>query len=373
MSFDDRTPATEGATVDETLRVANLSLRYGSSVAFSDLSFTVARGEFLALLGPSGCGKTSLLRSIAGLAHPQQGSILVKGRDVINVPTRHRNIGLVFQSYALFPHMTAEQNVAFGLRCRRLPKGQIAERVRSALDMVGLTKLAARRPAELSGGQQQRVALARALVFEPDLLLLDEALGALDRKLRVEMQTELKRLQQISGITTVFVTHDQEEALAMADRVAVMSDGRIVQLDTPADLFRRPKSPWVADFMGAGTVIEGEVSRPGPQATAVLTSRSGVEIRIDESASRLQCPTGRCLIYVRADKLRLEPAIEGTLRVSSVRFLGAHFEVRAQHGSDSLRAIIGASAAEKLGMGDSVRGTIMADDCVHLLVPGRDA
>ncbi|NDH53322.1 MAG: aminotransferase class III-fold pyridoxal phosphate-dependent enzyme [Betaproteobacteria bacterium] len=208
-----------------SLEIDGLHLSYGGFMALKEISLKVARGEFVALLGPSGCGKTSLLRAIAGFVHPQQGSVRLNGHDVAKLLPRQRNIGLVFQSYALFPHMSVIDNVRFGLECRNVPKAASIERAQAAMALVGLETFADRMPKQLSGGQQQRVALARALVIEPDLLLLDEPLGALDKRLRVQMQTELKALQRRLGVTAVFVTHDQEEAMSMADRIVVMAKG----------------------------------------------------------------------------------------------------------------------------------------------------
>jgi ABC-type Fe3+/spermidine/putrescine transport system ATPase subunit len=246
------------------LRVDGLHLSYGGVPALKGIDLAVAPGEFVALLGPSGCGKTSLLRAIAGFVQPDRGRICLRGRDVAQKRPRDRNIGLVFQSYALFPHMTVAANVRFGLECRGVGSAEAARRVADALALVGMDAFAARRPAHLSGGQQQRVALARALVIEPELLLLDEPLGALDRQLRTQMQTELTALQRRLGIAAVFVTHDQEEAMSMADRIAVMRGGVIEQLDAPQRLFAEPCNAWVCAFIGAGNLLRGALSRLAP-------------------------------------------------------------------------------------------------------------
>lgn len=224
--------------------------KYGSFTAVDDVSFDIAPGEFVALLGPSGCGKTTLLRAIAGLVTPTSGDILLCGKSLLTVPVESRDIGMVFQSYALFPHMTVAENVAFGLQMRRAPKAGMAARVEEALALVRMNGLSHRYPGQLSGGQQQRIALARALVTKPRVLLLDEPLAALDAKLREAMQFELRQLQQHLGITTIFVTHDQQEALAMADRVAVMKAGRVEQFDTPRVMYDAPATPFVAEFIG---------------------------------------------------------------------------------------------------------------------------
>ena len=228
----------------------------GRVVAVDDVTLDIAAGEFFSLLGPSGCGKTTSLRMIAGFEHPDSGRIQVGGRDITDLPVHRRDMGMVFQSYALFPHRTVAENVAFGLRMREVPKPEIARRVKAALAQVALTGLEERKPSQLSGGQQQRVALARALVVEPPVLLCDEPLGALDRKLRQQMQFELKELQKRLGVTLVFVTHDQEEALAMSDRIAVMNKGRVEQVGSPTEIYERPRTRFVADFIGEINILE---------------------------------------------------------------------------------------------------------------------
>ncbi|WP_270935350.1 ABC transporter ATP-binding protein, partial [Falsiroseomonas oryzae] len=233
--------------------------RYGAAAAVDGVSLDVARGECIALLGPSGCGKTTTLRLVAGFVAPDSGHILIGGRAVERDPPHRRQIGMVFQNYALFPHLTAAGNVAFGLEMRNLPRAEREARVAQALETVGLGRLADRYPARMSGGQQQRVALARALVIRPELLLLDEPLSNLDAGLRVEMREEIARLRSAAGITTLFVTHDQEEALALADRVAVMDHGRIVECAPPAELTERPRHLFTARFLGARAVLPGRV------------------------------------------------------------------------------------------------------------------
>ncbi|WP_288430878.1 ABC transporter ATP-binding protein [uncultured Agrobacterium sp.] len=227
------------------------------------VSFSLPRGEMLALLGPSGCGKTTILRMIAGLIDPTSGTITVDGRDVSSVPVYKRNMGMVFQAYALFPHMTVAQNISFGLEMRKIGRAEREERVNRALDLVKLTGLGDRKVAQLSGGQQQRAAIARSLVIEPKLLLLDEPLSNLDAKLRDEMRDEIREIQARTGVTAIFVTHDQDEALSMADRLAVMSAGRLEQIGTPREIFDRPQTEFVASFIGAGTFFEGKVVEAG--------------------------------------------------------------------------------------------------------------
>ncbi len=228
----------------------------GKIVAVDDVTLDIAAGEFFSLLGPSGCGKTTSLRMIAGFELPDSGRVHVGGRDITDLPVHKRDMGMVFQSYALFPHRSVAENVAFGLRMRDVPRPDIARRVQAALAQVALTGLEDRKPGQLSGGQQQRVALARALVVEPPVLLCDEPLGALDRKLRQQMQFELKELQRRLGVTLVFVTHDQEEALAMSDRIAVMNEGRVEQVGAPTEIYERPRTRFVADFIGEINLLD---------------------------------------------------------------------------------------------------------------------
>jgi spermidine/putrescine transport system ATP-binding protein/putrescine transport system ATP-binding protein len=232
---------------------------FGPLLAVDAVTFDIMENEFFALLGPSGCGKTTLLRILAGLEQPDSGSITLDGADLLAMPAHRRPVNLMFQSYALFPHLSVAKNVAYGLERERLPRAEIRRRVGEVLDVVGLGPFASRRPAQLSGGQRQRVALARAIVKRPKLLLLDEPLAALDRKIRGQMQTELKRLQHEVGITFVVVTHDQDEAMSMADRIAVMNDGRVEQLASPTALYERPASRFVADFIGSTNLLDGVV------------------------------------------------------------------------------------------------------------------
>lgn len=256
-----------------------ITKRFGPVIAVNDLSLKINDGEFLFLLGPSGCGKTTLLRTIAGFEHPDAGRLYFGGKEATRVHPSKRNIGMVFQNYALFPHMTVYQNVGFGLKVRRVDEKKRRERVMRALDLVKLVGLEKRYPLQLSGGQQQRAALARAIVIDPDILLLDEPFGALDRKLRVDMQLELKLLQKKLKITTVFVTHDQEEALTMSDRIAVMRDGLFEQVDTPMQIYERPASEFVASFIGATNLLQGRVESLEGNLAQVRTA-SGLDLRV---------------------------------------------------------------------------------------------
>jgi spermidine/putrescine ABC transporter ATP-binding subunit len=247
---------------DPLVTIRGLGASYGSVRALDDVCLDIGDKEFFALLGPSGCGKTTLLRSLAGFETPTEGSVLLAGEDLLAIPAHKRPVNMMFQSYALFPHMTVANNVGYGPARARHPRPEIARRVAEVLEIVGLADLASRRPSQLSGGQRQRVALARAIVNRPRMLLLDEPLSALDRNVRSQMQLELKRLQHEVGIAFVMVTHDQEEALSMADRVAVLDDGRVQQVASPAELYRRPANRFVAEFIGQSNVFEG-VAAPG--------------------------------------------------------------------------------------------------------------
>ena len=270
--------APEGVGPGAEVRLRALTKTFGSVVAVSDVSVTVAAASFFTLLGPSGSGKTTTLMMVAGFVHPTRGEIAIDGVDVTALPPQKRDLGMVFQSYAVFPHLTVFENVAFPLQVRKVLGAALRRRVGEALELVRLTGYERRLPRQLSGGEQQRVALARALVFQPRVLLMDEPLGALDKKLRAHMQGELKRIQRHLHVTVIYVTHDQEEALTMSDRVAVMRGGRTEQVGTPAELYEAPVSPFVADFVGESNFIEGVVvAASGPGRTLVRTD-GGLEL-----------------------------------------------------------------------------------------------
>src|SRR4051812_36131347 len=252
--------------------------RFGDVAAVDHVSMQIRDGEFFSMLGPSGCGKTTSLRMIAGFEYPTSGEICLNGQPIGNTPPFQRSVNTVFQSYALFPHLSVAQNVGFGLEMKKVPRADIARRVREALDMVRLSGYDERKPRQLSGGQQQRVALARALVNHPDVLLLDEPLGALDLKLRKDMQLELKGLQERVGITFIYVTHDQEEALTMSDRIAVMSGGKVLQVGTPTEIYERPSCHFVADFIGDSNFVRGRV-READDGRAALVTPDGLVLR----------------------------------------------------------------------------------------------
>jgi ABC-type Fe3+/spermidine/putrescine transport system ATPase subunit len=347
------------------LNITSLHVSYGNSVALTGVDLAVGRGEFVALLGPSGCGKTSLLRAIAGLVHPQSGSIFLSGRDILDVSSRDRNIGFVFQSYALFPHMTVLENVRFGLECRGIAKTTADYQVQQILALVGLESFGNRRPRQLSGGQQQRVALARALVIEPDLLLLDEPLAALDKQLRVQMQTELKQLHRRLGITTVFVTHDQEEAMSMADRIVVLRNGQIEQDDTPEQLFANPSSSWVSEFIGAGSLVRGDL-RPTDSGRLRMEIGPG---SFFEVASMPQAHPD-VAIFIPSDQLRLRRKNDGEgLIISGRRYLGQNVELQIAYSGGSLRAQMKAEDARQFQVGGCVQ--VNADPASCRLLPVR--
>jgi spermidine/putrescine transport system ATP-binding protein len=302
----------------------NIIKRFDKTVAVHDVSLQINAGEFITLLGPSGCGKTTLLRIIAGFEKPDSGRVILCGEEVTDVPPYRRNVTTVFQQYALFPHLTVFQNIAFGLERRRLSRAIIKQRVAEALDMVRLTGLDERKPNELSGGQQQRVALARALILQPKVLLLDEPLAALDLKLRKQMQAELKSLQRRLGISFVFVTHDQEEALTMSDRVVVMNGGRIEQLGLPQEIYERPRSEFVAAFIGDSNIIEGTVESSDERFSVVQSGGAKFSVPGNGVAAG-----EKVKIMVRPEKIKLaqcgaSTAENGNLsgKVESAMYLG---------------------------------------------------
>jgi putative spermidine/putrescine transport system ATP-binding protein len=304
------------------LEIEHLTKRYGDFVAARDVTLTVEEGEFLVLLGPSGCGKTTTLRMVAGFVDPSEGTVRLGGRDITHLPPWQRNTGLVFQSYALFPHMTVNQNVAFALEMRKVPKPDVAPRVAEALSLVRLGHLGDRFPRQLSGGQQQRVALARALVFRPDILLLDEPLSNLDAKLREEVRVEIRSLQRDLGITTVMVTHDQEEALTIADRLVVMNEGRVRQIGSQRDLYERPADRFVAGFVGRGSFLDGAMAGPG-----LFRTVGGLDIACAGQGS------GTAMLGLRPERVHVAPeAAENRFEatVEFVSYLGGLIELHCR-------------------------------------------
>jgi putative spermidine/putrescine transport system ATP-binding protein len=315
------------------LRLTGITKRYGDFKAADDLSLDVADGEFVVLLGPSGCGKTTTLRVVAGFVEPTSGSVHLGERDITTLPPWRRNAGLVFQSYALFPHMTVAENVAFGLEMRKVAKAEMAPRIAEALRLVRLEHLGDRLPRQLSGGQQQRVALARALVFRPDVLLLDEPLSNLDAKLRQDVRVEIRELQRKLGLTTVMVTHDQEEALTMADRLVVMSEGRIRQIGTQQDLYERPADRFVADFVGRSSFIEGRLDGPGR-----FVSAGGLVVACDGTRSEQASGqiAGDASLALRPERLALmssaAPAMDNSFpgTVEFISYLGSQVDLHVR-------------------------------------------
>ena len=285
---------------ETAVELVEVSRRFGSFAALDGVSLNIRRGEFISLLGPSGCGKTTLLRLIAGLDLPDAGRVLIGGRDAAELPAHRRPVNTVFQSYALFPHLSVQDNVAFGLRMKKVSSSEICKRVATVLELVEITGLAARKPAQLSGGQKQRVALARAIVNEPQVLLLDEPLAALDLKLRRQLQAELRALQRRLGITFVFVTHDQDEALAMSDRIAVLNAGRIEQLGAAAELYEQPRTRFVAQFLGSCNLLEGTVRAHDGDTLRVETKLGEVIV----NHPRVVPATGHpCTLGLRPEKI----------------------------------------------------------------------
>jgi putative spermidine/putrescine transport system ATP-binding protein len=289
------------ARAGHSVELESITHRFGATTAVDDVSLAVEAGELVALLGPSGCGKTTLLRIIGGFIVPSAGSVRVDGRAIDHLPVSRRDIGIVFQNYALFPHMTVYENVAYGLRARHAPRAQIRERVARMLETVQLEGLRDRVPRQLSGGQQQRVALARALAVEPRILLLDEPFGALDKNLRLDMQIEVKRLQRQFGITAILVTHDQEEAMSLADRIAVMNRGRVEQFASPVEVYDRPRTLFVNSFVGTANLIAGDiVARDGAMLT--ITLEAGATVLLPGAAA---LDARRVIVSARPENLRL--------------------------------------------------------------------
>jgi iron(III) transport system ATP-binding protein len=328
-----------------------------------DFTLRVEPGEFITLLGPSGCGKTTVLRALAGLEEPDEGDILLDDRSIRRLPAHRRRVGLVFQNYALFPHMSVFENVAYSFRIRRTPLAQFRAEVEAALAAVGLEGLAARLPGQLSGGQQQRVALARAFVMRPDLLLFDEPLSNLDAKLRLQVRGELRRLQKRLGTTALYVTHDQDEAMSLSDRIVVMREGRIEQVGTPEDVYARPASHYVADFVGRINALPGRVVERGHERAVIETLGHRIELAAD------RCPTDAVLLLVRPEAVRI---VAGTARtmdgvVEELEYRGDQIEYRVRVGPALLIAIESAlGLARRVREGDRV-GVELAEHALHVL------
>ena len=353
------------------LELQRLERRFGSVTALDGIEVELGEGEFLSLLGPSGCGKTTALRLVAGFDRPDGGRIVVDGRDVTGISPSKRDMGMVFQAYSLFPNMTAAQNVEFGLKIRREDGVKRRRRVSELLELVGLGHAVDRYPHQLSGGMQQRVALARALAIEPRVLLLDEPLSALDAKVRVQLREEIRRIQLELGITTLYVTHDQEEALAISDHVAVMYRGRIEQMGTPAEMYGAPATPFVAEFIGTMNRLESEVVDAG----SGTVTHGG--IRLDLAAARGRRVGEHVLVLVRPEILQLEAAVDGAAAGSNVlsgtvlsqTFLGSVTRVKVTTPETTLISDMSAGRAEALPVGARVTARVPGDEARLISLP----
>ena len=355
------------------LRIQGLTKRYGNFTAVDDVSLDIERGEFLTLLGPSGSGKTTILMAVAGFVLPNEGSILLDGNNITALPPERRNFGMVFQGYALFPHMSVAENVAFPLRVRGLSRAARDEKVRAALDLVQLSSFAERLPRQLSGGQQQRVALARALVFDPALLLLDEPLSALDKKLRAELQEELKSLHRRVGRTFINVTHDQEEALSLSDRIAILNHGRLIQHGPAAFLYENPRTRFVADFLGKSNFIQANVTRR--EDPYVILRAGNTELR--QAAASMPEGKAAVLLSLRPERIRLlkpgeSAANEVEARIRSWSYLGSGFsivaglpdlgDIRVNAPADHASASLLEGASLRLGWDSDAAKPVLEDE-----------
>jgi len=350
------------------LEIAGLSRHFGSFVAVRDVNLTIRKGEFMTFLGPSGSGKSTTLYALAGLDTPTGGDIRIDGRSILEVPPHRRNIGMVFQRYTLFPHLTVAENVGFPLSVRRRPAAEIAAKVTRMLELVRLQDFAQRKPAQLSGGQQQRVALARALIYEPPVLLMDEPLAALDKKLREEIQFEIRRIHQETGVTILYVTHDQEEALRLSDRIAVFSKGVIDQVGTGAQLYENPATRFVAEFIGDSDFLPCEILAP---RNGVATVRLAGDRMVEGVSTHGTIATGRGELMLRPERIGLSRAMPATSPavsavVSDMTFLGSHLHVAAATPE-------GRALSVRLPFGHEAIGTLARGDAVWLSFRPADA
>ena len=366
-------------TSDADIHLERVTKRFGEMTAVDDLTLSIPRGAFYALLGPSGCGKTTTLRMVGGFEDPTEGRVYLGGDEVTQLPPYKRDVNTVFQSYALFPHLSVEKNVAFGLERKRISKSDVSTRVGEALEMVQLGQYGKRKPSQLSGGQQQRVALARALVNRPRALLLDEPLGALDLRLRKQLQIELKRIQRDVGITFVHVTHDQEEAMSMADTIAVMSDGRIEQAGGAADLYERPRTEFVANFLGVSNLVDARM-RASQNGHATVETHDGATLHVPSDRIGPH-GTDAVRIGVRPEKVTLSPAghavaegsnvLKGTVVVASFLGVSIQYVIRAAGGEELtvFAQNLDGAEPESLGPGREVQ---LAWDPQHTFVVAKE-
>ena len=335
------------------LRIESLAKRFGDFVAVKDFHLDVQRGEFVSLLGPSGCGKTTTLQMIAGFLDPSQGRIVLDGKDITQLRPEQRGMGVVFQSYALFPHMTVEQNISFGLEMRKLSRDVVQQRIQDALALVRLHGLGARYPRELSGGQRQRVAIARALAIQPEVLLLDEPMSNLDAKLRQEMHVEMRAIQRQLGITTILVTHDQVEAMTMSDRIAVMHNGQIAQVDSPQQIYDKPSCDFASVFLGKTNRFEGQAQ-----------SRETVKIGDMVLGAPSPVASGPVVVYLRPERIEVAPAGQGGLpgTIKTLLFLGSQWVVNVSTALGDIHISLPNARRAALHEGDEVTLNWAPDD-----------
>jgi len=348
---------------DPYLKIVGITKTFGRFTALTDVSFEVKRGEFLCILGPSGCGKTTILRIVAGLETQDSGQVFFQGRDVSSLPVSKRNVGIVFQSYALFPNLTASENIGYGLKNRRRDRGAIRKRVDELLELVGLQLMGPKYPAQLSGGQQQRVALARAMALSPDVLLLDEPLSALDAQVRILLRSEVRDLQRRLGVSTIMVTHDQEEALTMADRILVMDHGRIVQEGTPWDVYNKPATPFVAAFLGSMNFIGN-----GVKEAAGVVRVGGLSLQVGDGAADGMSPGEGVMLAIRPEDVLVQHPGKGDrntlcVRVGGLEFRGPHYRVTfhlplGDAGPSKLEADFPTEMIRRLGIRQDMELTI---------------
>lgn len=367
MSSAAKSKASEDAS-GGFVRFENVQKSYdGEILVVKDLNLDIPRGEFLTMLGPSGSGKTTSLMMLAGFEPATHGEIYLGGQSINNVPPNKRGIGMVFQNYALFPHMSVAENLAFPLKVRNIGRAEVETKVQRALDMVELSAMGGRRPAQLSGGQQQRVAVARALVFDPELILMDEPLGALDKQLREQMQYEIKAIHENLGVTVVYVTHDQSEALTMSDRIAVFEDGIIQQLSTPDDLYERPQNSFVAQFIGENNKLNGTVKKVSGNICTVDLDGGGT---VKASAINVGGAGSRTTISLRPERVEIEPAkgsvpniVTGVIK--ELIYLGDHIRTRMQvaDNSDFIVKVPNSASHKPLAEGKKVRVGWNSEDC----------